>query len=537
MMNPIPLAHFAGRFTRVRPCAALLLAPLLTGLPLLAASCGGSSGGLATGSNALHDGGRGLDATSGGGSGDGGVDGAGSASDTGLVLACGTIAECQVPCGDGGSDAGTTSLSGTVYDPAGKVPLYNVIVYIPTTTVQPITTGASCEPCGGQVTGNPIASTLTDADGHFVLGSVPVGIPIPLVMQLGKWRRQVTLPALSSNAACTTTAITDTSLTRLPRNEAEGDLPQIALTTGGADPLECLLRKVGIDDSEFGTAGDPARVHLYAGAGVPAPFATPPEVASSSFASTVDNGATFALATSLWDSETNLAAYDIVLMACEGQPTSANPDAGTGNAGTKPPAALQAMYTFESSGGRVFGSHWHDYWFEFGPAPLPSTGSWTDVTPPPPDPAYGTIDTSFPKGQAFYDWMQNNGGLEADGTIQIHQPKDNLSATGAGAQQWVTLANPNTTPPGQTAVQYMSFNTPLDVDAGSQCGRVVYSDLHVSSGATNDAGVPLGDRTGLPFPTGCITTDLSPQEKALEFMLFDLSSCIQSDQSIPQPPP
>ncbi|MGH7437768.1 MAG: hypothetical protein ACRENE_18990, partial [Polyangiaceae bacterium] len=58
----------------------------------------------------------------------------------------------------------------------------------------------------------------------------------------------------------------------------------------------------------------------------------------------------------------------------------------------------------------------------------------------------------------------------------------------------------------------------------------VLSDIHVSN-----AGTPADQSgTSLPFPTGCKATDLSPQEKALEFMLFDLSACVISD-TVPPP--
>jgi hypothetical protein len=81
-------------------------------------------------------------------------------------------------------------------------------------------------------------------------------------------------------------------------------------------------------------------------------------------------------------------------------------------------------------------------------------------------------------------------------------------------------------------VEYLTFNAPIGVPEAQQCGRAVFSDLHVStSGATGK------DSPGLPFPTGCQVRDLTAQEKAIEFLLFDLTSCVQSDDKVPEPPP
>jgi hypothetical protein len=275
----------------------------------------------------------------------------------------------------------------------------------------------------------------------------------------------------------------------------EGDIPQIALTTGGADPLECLLRKIGLEGSEFGVTGSPARVHFFAGSGG---------------SNRINGGATMPNATTLWNTLDSLKKYDIVLLACEGGQ----------NAGSKNAAARQALFDYTSLGGRVFASHWHNYWLEAGPAPWPTTATFSHQ-PDLADPFTAKIDMTFPKGNALADWLMNVGGSTAKGNLVIRQAQHTVNAVNASmSQRWIYGESP-------TSVQYFTFNTPIGTKPEDQCGRVVFSDIHVSS----------GDRVGEPFPDGCRTTDLSPQEKALEFMLFDLSSRVCDDKRPPEPPP
>jgi hypothetical protein len=407
---------------------------------------------------------------------------------------CEGIACQRVSCAGGG----TTSVTGTVYDPAGVNPLYNAVVYVPNHGVDPISHGASCDRCSAHLSGHPIATALTDTHGNFVLQDVPAGANIPLVIQIGKWRRQIVLPNV---AACANNAITNRELTRLPRNQREGDIPKIALATGGADTLECLLRKnkIGLDDEEFSPAGGNGSVHLYAAEG-----------GSDSFR----DGRHLTFAKDFWSDKKKLRSYDLVLLSCEGATYEEN----------KGPPAYDAMHDYAEAGGRVFATHWHRIWFT-GQQNFASTGIWADRHDPI-DPSTGTIDTSFPKGAAFRDWMANVDPGSAPGQLSIKEPRHNLDAVNARkAQQWITVANAEAD--GKTAVQYMSFNTPVDVASEKQCGRAVFSDLHVSA----------GDESGKAWPEGCTTSGLTAQEKALEFMLFDLSACVQEDDKKPAPPP
>jgi hypothetical protein len=144
-----------------------------------------------------------------------------------------------------------------------------------------------------------------------------------------------------------------------------------------------------------------------------------------------------------------------------------------------------------------------------------------------------TIDQSFPKGAAMAQWLVNVGGSTALGTLPVNEAQHTADAVNpALAQRWIHTPNArdqgNATWPN--TVQYFTFNTPVGTAEDNQCGRVVYSDIHVSN----------NDSVDRPFPTGCTTTNLSPQEKALEFMFFDIGACIRSDTKppvLPTPPP
>jgi hypothetical protein len=64
--------------------------------------------------------------------------------------------------------------------------------------------------------------------------------------------------------------------------------------------------------------------------------------------------------------------------------------------------------------------------------------------------------------------------------------------------------------------QDFEFTAPNEVAPEQRCGKVMFSDMHVSGGPG------AGD-----YPTSCTgDLQLTPQEKALAFMLFDLASCI-----------
>ncbi len=413
---------------------------------------------------------------------------------------CEGLACQQVDCGP----EATTSLTGIVTAPNGTLPLYNVIVYVPNAPLEPIPSGASCDRCG-TVSGEPLVSTVSGIDGSFTLTNVPVGEDIPLVIQVGKWRRQVTLPKVE---ACTQNAASQV-LTRLPKNASEGDLPHIAVTTGRCDQLACLLPKLGLDASEFTVSDGPGHLHLYRGAAHPTSAPVPaPAPAGSLDATQLFSGGVSAL-----------SKYDMLMLSCEcGEHEE-----------TKSPEAKDALYEFTTRGGRVFASHFHYTWADRGP--LSRTAQWIGSPENPENPPGPyLIDTSFPKGDAFSQWLVAVDASTVPGQMPISQPRENVGRITAPTQRWVYRQTGEFFMPQST--KYLSVNTPVGQPIAEQCGKFVFADMHLYGG---DVQPPVGALPDDGFPGTC-SPDLTPEEKALAFLFFDLSACIQDDGQAPEAP-
>ena len=568
--------------------------------------------------------------------------GAGMPNTCGIPAGCTGLCLQQQTC----PGAGTTSIEGYVTSPNGVLPVPNAVVYVPNGVVAPFpTTGVACETCA-TASGSPLITTTTDANGHFILPNMPVSTPgkvvdIPLVVQLGRWRKQLTI----QTTACVNTlvpaygAAAVTKTAALPTRKSEGDIPLTAISTGAVDGLECVFRKMGVDDSEFTDGAGTGRIRLYQDNGATISAASP--AASALYSPPANNvngnvtGATKASPIVITTSAAHgLATGAIATIAGVKGNTAANGtwaitvlsattfslNGSTGNANytsngtwascsgasctseidkydaaifgcvasevSKPTDARLNVLAYANKGGRVFATHYSYVWLfnsngytspwnatmnKWDPGNEISWDTGTVTSP---------IDTSFPKGLLFATWLQapvapvsatyappyaNVNALSSTSPpmVALKEPRrdatptaPNLSTSGVVpssivggvsqplAQRWMFLTNDNGkacavptdcetgvctaskcvgsvsagTPAAADAPMHYTFNTDTTKPAAQQCGRVLYSDFHVSIGNTN----------GKIFPNECNNSPLTSQEKVLAYFLFDLASCVST---------
>ncbi len=434
---------------------------------------------------------------------------------------CKNLCLDQVVCQGGAA----TTITGRTFAPNGTLPIPNAAVYVPNVPISQlpaIASGASCERCEDEEFGDPLVATVSDELGNFTLRHVPAGVKFPLVIKVGKWRRVVEVGPVQ---ACGTVAL-PAEQTRLPKRHQEGgmwqnNIPKTAFSTGYVDAMECVLKKIGVDADQFTGRGSSGRIHLYRGNG-----GTPNQAAANACVGCdirvcSDNhqgncsGSNQAvikenLASHLYNNVNTLKSYDMVVFDCEG--INAYPERNN--------TQRQNVLNYVNSGGRVFASHLSYSWL-YQTNPLSTTATW-----------YGTwqnenqslafVDKSHARGMAFWNWLVNVqanhpvNGANGEGQINIAQPrywvKDNNKAN---STRWVYTERGKAGHVGDSSVQQYSFDTP--VGSSNACGRVVYSSFHVDE---------VDTKHGPAFPSYCVGTELTPQEKVLAFMLFDLGACI-----------
>jgi len=306
-------------------------------------------------------------------------------------------------------------------------------------------------------------------------------------------RRQTTIDVLP----CVDNAL-PAGTVRLPRNHGEGDIPLTAVATGSDDRMECLLRKIGVDDAEFTNPAGPGRIHLYHSTGAAIDAATPEE---SELKGTASGGGSW-------------GRYSQVLLPCEGAEILETSE------------ALANFTDYANRGGRVLATHFSYVWL-FGNDALGNLGTWTTGNASPPPPLVVDVVTSFAAGGDFRTWLAAVGALSGatPPQISITAPHADLGALtlGSGTKLWLSSFSPATT-------QAVSVEMPIPLPPDKSCGRVIFSDFHAPARAAPNA----------TFPGECDSDmTLSAEEKALEFMLFELGSCAGPRVAPPivRPPP
>lgn len=429
------------------------------------------------------------------------------------------------------------TVTGRVLDPGGHNPVAHAVVFVPDPRAALPGLAGMPMPCGcdGLYPMTVLAVTSTDTDGRFTLADIPspavTNGALTVVAQVGKWRVRTTF---SGVVTCASNGAPDV---RLPSSGAEGDLPDIAISTGGADSLECLPIRMGIAASEYapgGATADPDH-HVRIFQGAQGPNTSTPAPQSS---------------VSLYDTAGDLAAHDLVLFSCEGAETTG------GNPGTPMTGAYQQnLYDYVRGGGRALTSHLHDAFFRstkdggaqgfasgnvLGAGAPVGTFQGSGSMPEMIDDAVTfpvDVDTAEPDGGPFAEgadllaWLTGIGAVKGNLAFSEQFVRENVvSLNDPPTQEWLHLDPSVDSGTVIGASQLFTLDTPRSGSPGT-CGRIAYSDVHVSGPpgsivAIAPADYPDAGPGGGIVPEGCTNRPLTPQESALEYMLFNLSSCL-----------
>lgn len=427
--------------------------------------------------------------------------------------ACGATGDDDDGNGNGGGDGGCvgavclnecpdgqmTTITGRVLAPNGIDPIPSARVYVPI-QVTDFPPSVTCEICK-DIVDNALVATTTNVDGTFTLGPIPTvagqaaGEQIQLVSQKGRFRKVV---SYTVNTPCGANTVTETD-TQLPgANAGQDRVPNIAVVTGNYDQMECVLLNMGLETQS---------VHIFDGLEDPSFGLGGTPNAEGNFSDLLSNPA-------------KMKEYNIIFVNC-----SANQYEGM----LSDAAVRSNIENYVNSGGRLYVTDWsYDYLEQIG-----SFAGYIDFGP-------GMSDNlPEPKNQAAI----GQGGITTEALIHDNEMADWLRAVEAVTGEeiisddgrvhiehflpaWVmqlsVLVDDNVTLwlSGEVSGSGISDTLPLTTTFDyNDCGRVLYSSYHT-----------LGrDLAGLssPYPQYCDSTELSPQERVLMYLILHVADCIE----------
>ncbi|MCS6915903.1 MAG: hypothetical protein RMK29_03220 [Myxococcales bacterium] len=419
------------------------------------------------------------------------------------------ICSCAASPGQGGQEESgcNTRISGVVTAPNGIDPIPGARVFLPRSTPPPLPPEIRCEPCGpGDEGVEVLARAESGPDGRFLLQRLPEVVPggsLTIYIQKGRWRRHLEVRV----RPCRETQL-GPGEARLPRHRGEGDMPSMAVAVGDFDAIECVLQHIGVDAREFTSPNEAGAVHLYeneqrrlggAPGGVP-----------------VDR---------LLLDPRALRRYHIVLLNCT--------DVGGIEPYVRDALVQRNLLDYVSQGGRLYTTDWTYNFIAQQPewAPFLCFQDGTACGKPGPRPFQGAavgLPGNFvatvpgrdmrPRSQdavqGLYDWLRLPQFALMSGQIPIADLLLGwvlMEGTAPDMARYPTL----TWLRGYTNGADRPLSVTFDYPQPRACGRILYSSHH-----TRGHLVP-----GVLFPRYC-PQDIIPQERVLEYLLFEVAACV-----------
>ena len=383
-----------------------------------------------------------------------------------------------------------STITGTVFAPNGTDPVPGATIFVPSQVPELFPPEVKCEVCGSLGTGYNYWTTTSGFDGKFTLTNVCPG-PRSLVLQNGRFRRFLTVKVPEKGTLALTA-----QQSRLPKRTAEFSpvdaIPRIAVVSGDYDKMECVLRKMGVEVFD-----------LFEGAKqLVSPKKKPP------FSSLLADLAA-------------MKRYNIIFINCTDNTFEGQLENKT---------IRDNIANYVRTGGRLYVTDWsYDYieqieefagFIDFEPGLSNST---------PEKPNAGAIGEGGLTVQAtlldskLAQWLGNfpgtvtkSGGKDTAKIEHFLAQWVMMHQLGKDAKLWVE--GPVSSGFGGSINNQVR---PLTVTFNfKNCGKILFSSYHTEGRDDESTFFPKA------FPDYC-GDSASPQDRILEYLIFDIASCIK----------